>query len=313
MNLKHLTYIVTIAEMQSISKAAEILFLSRPALNHFLLNLEKELGFSLFKRINKKLILTDAGRIYVDSAKSILEIKKQTYKLLEELSDCETGCLHIGLTRGIGIHMFSEVFPIFHKKYPNFTVQLQEGNVRYLEDCVSNGIIDIAVIGQGSVHSHLQHLTFAPCEVVIVLPRSHPLAHLAAPVGMPHNPLDLRLLEKEAFVLMNKDTNIRAIADAHFQQANFEPKILTECSLSSLAYQLVRKGVAPSILMEHSILDKSSVACFSLTPKEIWSQSIAFRKGTVFTKAEQYFIQLVQEYFTHVTPLEMFSTNSFQV
>ena len=107
MNLKHLTYIVTIAEMQSISKAAEILFLSRPALNHFLLNLEKELGFSLFKRINKKLILTDAGRIYVDSAKSILEIKKQTYKLLEELSDCETGCLHIGLTRGIGIHMFS--------------------------------------------------------------------------------------------------------------------------------------------------------------------------------------------------------------
>ena len=81
MNLKHLTYIVTIAEMQSISKAAEILFLSRPALNHFLLNLEKELGFSLFKRINKKLILTDAGRIYVDSAKSILEINKQTYKL----------------------------------------------------------------------------------------------------------------------------------------------------------------------------------------------------------------------------------------
>lgn len=310
MNLKNLNYIVTIAEMQSISKAAEALFLSRPALNHFLLNLEGELGFPLFKRINKKLILTDAGQIYISSAKNILEIKKQTYKLLEELSSCETGCLHVGITRGIGINMFSEVFPIFHQKYPHFTAHLQEGNVRYLEDCVSNGTIDIAIIGQGSVHSHLEHITFAPCEVVIALPKSHPLASLAAPAGMPHTSLDLRLLEKESFVLMNKDTNIRAIADVHFQKAGFEPKILMECSLSSLAYQLVRKGVAPSILMEHTILDKNSVASFSLTPKEIWSQSIAFRKGTVFTKAEQYFIQLVQNYFTHVTPSEMFFSNS---
>lgn len=297
MNLKQLTYITTIAETQNISKAADLLFISRPALNHYLTSLERELGFLLFKRIRKKLIPTEAGAVYIRSAKEILEIKKQTYKVLDELSNCETGCLNLGITRVIGAAMFNRIFPVFHEKYPYFTVNLVEGNVNKLEEYVAEGKIDFAVIGQCSIQSRLEHISFAPCEVVIALPLNHPLANLAAPPNQPYSSLDLKLLKNDAFILMSKDTKLRSIAESHFIKAGFLPKIMLETSLSSTAYEMVRQGVGPSILMETSIKDKQSAACFSLEPKEYWSQSIAFRKGMIFTKAESYFIELAKEYF----------------
>ncbi|MGE4283790.1 MAG: LysR family transcriptional regulator [Clostridia bacterium] len=297
MNLKQLTYIVTIADEQSISRAAELLFISRPALNHYLINLESELGAPLFNRIRKKLIPTTTGSVYIDAARNILEIKKQAYKQLEDISDCTIGCLSLGITRGFGVTMMKKIFPLFHQIYPNYKVDLVEGNVRELESAVLNGRIDLAVVGCGSAQTSLQHIPFKQCEVILVLPSSHPLSYMAAPRDKPYNTMNLRLLENDSFVLMNSETNIRTICNHHFTKAGFSPQILMECSLSSMAYSMVKQGVAPSILMEHQIDEDDGVCCFSLDPKEIWNHSIAFRKGMVFTKAEKYFIDLAKEYF----------------
>lgn len=306
MNLKQLGYIVAIADEQNIARAADKLFLSRPALNHYLLDLETELGTPLFKRLGRRLVPTYAGKLYIDSARQILDIKKQTYKALEDLADDRIGCLSIGVTRGIGNAMLAEVFPKFHARYPMYTLDLVEGNVRELEAAVLEGKTELCVVGSGSIDSKLQHITCTPCEVVVALPPDHPLGRLAAPPGMPYATLDLQLLQDDYFVLMNADTNIRAIADKHFRQAGFTPKVRMECSMNTLAYHMVRNGIGPSILMAHQIRPGDGVHCFSLSPKEIWYQSIAFREGTHFSKAEKYFIELVLNYFTTSTVTQIF-------
>lgn len=297
MNLKQLTYIVTIADTQNISHAADLLYISRPALNHYLITLENELGFPLFKRVQKKMIPTEAGTVYIRSAKEILEIKKQAYKAINEINNCETGCINLGITRVIGAAMFTEIFPKFHQKFSNYTVNLVEGNVNDLEESCLSGKIDFAIMGQSSIQSQLEHIVFSPCEILIVLPLSHPMSSLASKGKKPYTSLDLELLKNEPFVLMSKATRIRTIADYHFMKSGFFPKILLETSLSSVAYEMVRQGAGPSILMESAIKDPESVACFSMNPREYWKQSIAFRKGTIFTKAETYFTELAKEYF----------------
>lgn len=302
MRFKQLNYIIEIADSQTISKAAEKLFLSRPALNHFLLDLEAELGTPLFKRIGKKLIPTAAGKVYLDSARRMLSIQKETYKTLADFANASTGSISIGITRGIGNTMFCEVFPKFHELYPQYTIELLEGNVRELETAMFEGKIDFCVVGSGSIHSGLEHIRSSPCEVVLVLPPDHPLGKLAAPPGEPYASIDLRLLKDEYFVLMNSDTNIRAIADKHFNIAGYSPKVMVECSLSTLAYSLVRKGIGPSILMSNQIKPAHGVHCFSLSPKEIWYQSVAFREGTHFSRAEQCFIDLALEFFESTFP-----------
>lgn len=302
MNLRHLSYIVTIADEQSISRAATRLFLSRPALNHYLIGLEKELGAPLFKRIGRKLVPTHSGTIYISAARRMLEIKKETYKRLADASDDAEGVLGLGVTRGFGVAMLKKVFPVFHKRYPNYRLDMVEGNVRELEQAVESGRIDIAVVGRGSARTALVHIPFAQCEVVVVLPPKHPLKHLAAPKGEPYAVMDLRRLVNDRFILMNSETNIRAICDQHFAKANFSPRLIMECSLSSLAYSMVRQGVGVSILMTHQIGPNDPVHCFSLRPKETWNHSVAFRKGTPLTKAEEFFVELAKGYFSRERP-----------
>lgn len=309
MDLRKLEYIVAIAEEQSITKAAERVFITRPALDHFLLNLEADLHVQLFNRINRKLYPTYAGELYIKAAKEILGIKKQTYKLIEEISNNTIGQIRIGVTHGVGNIILADVLPKFHEKYPNFNIELKEANIRELEQMVSDGTIDFTVEGNGSVPSQLEHITTIACEVVLVLPKSHPLAKEATNNSAPHPSIDLKLLENERFILMNKNTNIRAIADRHFDMAGFEPKTLIECSMSTLAYQFVKSGLGPSILMEYQVNPADDVAVFSLNPKETWFQSVAFRRGTVFSQAERYFIDLILKFFSEVKPEWMFPIN----
>lgn len=76
MDLKQLEYILAIAEHGNISRAATSLYISQSALNQQLLHLEKELGMKLFHRDKRNLIPTPAGKIYLESAREILKIKK---------------------------------------------------------------------------------------------------------------------------------------------------------------------------------------------------------------------------------------------
>ena len=79
MDLKQLEYIVAIAECGNISRAAETLFITQSGLNQQLIKLEKELGQQLFYRNKHYLRTTQAGKLYIDSAKEILRIKKNTF------------------------------------------------------------------------------------------------------------------------------------------------------------------------------------------------------------------------------------------
>lgn len=306
MNLKQLEYIVAIEKEGSLTRAAERLFITRPALNHYLIGLENELGMPLFKRTGRRLVPTLAGEAYLRAAREMLEIKKQTYKELQDIAEDYKGVISIGLTTGIGNSMLRDVLPKFNRLYPHYSLKLLEGNIRTLENAVKNGDIDIAVVGYGSVPTDLRHITTISCEVVLVLPPDHPLGAVEAPRDEPHACLDLNELRDDYFVLMNTKTNIRAISDKHFEAAGFQPKIKVECSRSSLAYHFVKEGIGPSILMEYQIKPEDGVHVFSLSPREIWYQSIAYREGTRFSKAERCFIDLICRYFSETAVQNIF-------
>ena len=96
MDLKQLEYMVAIAECGNISKAAETLFITQSGLNQQLIKLEKELGQQLFYRNKHYLRTTQAGKLYIDSAKEILRIKKNTYAQLEDLKGNVVGEIALG-------------------------------------------------------------------------------------------------------------------------------------------------------------------------------------------------------------------------
>lgn len=119
MDLKKLEHILRIAEEKNISRAAERLFISQPALNLQLLNLERELGTKLFARKGNECSVTEAGRIYVEAARKMMNMKKDCYAKIAELSQLHNEEIAIGATGLQGDYMMCYIFQKFHESHPN--------------------------------------------------------------------------------------------------------------------------------------------------------------------------------------------------
>ncbi|WP_235839280.1 LysR family transcriptional regulator [Clostridium sp. Marseille-P2415] len=91
MDLRMIENIIAIEQEQSISKAAEKLYLTQSALNQQLLRLEKELKIQLFERRKHSMIPTFAGRTYLATAHRMVDMKQETYKIIHDITEETAG------------------------------------------------------------------------------------------------------------------------------------------------------------------------------------------------------------------------------
>ena len=94
-DLKSFTYVLAVAECKSISKAAELLYISQPSLSRFISSLEQELGILLFERKSNGISLTEAGEIYVEYGKEIKRLNSTMEHELKELQLSEEQEIHV--------------------------------------------------------------------------------------------------------------------------------------------------------------------------------------------------------------------------
>ena len=94
MDIKNPEYILEIARQQSVTRAAEKLFVTQSTLSQYLLKLEAELGTPLFLRDKNCLTPTDAGRLYLQAAQDIVRIQDATLSSIASLKN--EGCIRLG-------------------------------------------------------------------------------------------------------------------------------------------------------------------------------------------------------------------------
>ena len=111
MDTRQMEYIIQISEERSITKAAEKLFITQSALNQQLQKLEKELGLPLFVRTRSDWHLTPAGEIYVNTARQILNLKKDAYSQIQDLKESGNRRISLGLIPERGVNMFTAIYP----------------------------------------------------------------------------------------------------------------------------------------------------------------------------------------------------------
>ena len=95
MDRRELEYIIVIAQEKNLSKAAERLYVSQPALSRFLLKLETQAGLPLFERKRRQLVPTLAGELYLDTAQKMLQLDQDLERQLKKLRECTHGKLTI--------------------------------------------------------------------------------------------------------------------------------------------------------------------------------------------------------------------------
>ncbi|MDE5618895.1 MAG: LysR family transcriptional regulator, partial [Clostridia bacterium] len=128
MELRELRYFLAVAREQSISKAADALFITQPNLSRQMQNLEKEIGKQLFIRGTKKITLTQEGRLLRKRAEEIIQLYNQTEAELNTPVSDISGDIYIGGGESYVLRLIAEAARDVGRDYPNVKYHLFSGD-----------------------------------------------------------------------------------------------------------------------------------------------------------------------------------------
>lgn len=298
MDLRQIEYIIKIADEGSITKAAAQLYISQSGLNQQLLKLEKELGLPLFHRSKYELRPTQAGQIYIEYGRRMLEQKREAYARIRDIAGNNAGSLRIGLTPERGTTMLLNIYADFHALFPNVTIEPEEIHVKKQLSMLMQDYLDIGFVTLTD-RDKLPGMEFAPIRterILLGIPRTHPLAARANAPHEPYAVIELSQFADSVFILMFKGSTLRGVIDPLFEAAGFSPRILFETASNRTLYTMVKKSMGCTLIPETYAMEQESIAYFRLPQNPVWELAIAYRKGHYLSKPAKAFILLVQNY-----------------
>ena len=210
---KDMQYVLTIANYGNLTKAANALFLSQPALSIHLKQLETSLGIQLFERKGRRMILTYAGEEFVKSAR---DITMKCFELEDRMIDIGKN-VAVKLRVGYMVRQVESLFPsvmtAFNRLYPQSVVYAIDGHLSDHEEQLLAGDLDM-FFGYNSVsNTRLSYETIYEDCLVAILPKSHPAVSFAESKESCVYPwLDLAHVRKERFILQHSNQSIRHVA-----------------------------------------------------------------------------------------------------
>ncbi|TIC81341.1 LysR family transcriptional regulator [Crenobacter intestini] len=144
MDLKRLRYFCTIVEQGQISRAAEVLCITQPALSQRLHELEEELGVPLILRKGRQWKVTEAGKLLYQRARRILMLVEETSSDVQELTEGSNTRIAIGIST-MCLSALLDVLPLLYEVMPGIKFRLIHGNFTNLEALVNKHQIDFAI------------------------------------------------------------------------------------------------------------------------------------------------------------------------
>lgn len=260
MEIRHLKLIREVAETQSLTKAKDALFLSQSALSHQLKEIENELGTPLFHRVNKKLIITGAGKMVLESAERVLHDIEKTELSIKKYVSGDTGTIRLATQCYTCYHWLPSLLIDFKKEFPKVEIEIILDNSCDIEDQVLDGKIDLAILSEVSDRSKLKYYELFRDEVFALVPADHPWTKK-------------KYVEAEDFADQNVIIHSYPLETVSLFThllfpAGVSPKKVTQIQVTDAVIELVKAGMGIKVLAKWIVepyLKDSSLAIVPVT------------------------------------------------
>lgn len=163
-NYEYYKIFYTVALYGSISKAANSLYISQPAITKSIQKLETELDITLFNRGPKGVTLTENGQIFYDFIKSGVESFMNGEHKLTSLKNLETGTIKIGASTTVTKYFLLPYIEKFHKSFPNIDISITNHLTHNLISSLKKGSLDILIVNLPMEND--DELDITPCAVL---------------------------------------------------------------------------------------------------------------------------------------------------
>ncbi len=170
----------TVAKQLSFTKAAELLFMTQPAVTFQVKQLEEHFNTRLFERSHGKITLTPAGELALDYAERILNLTAEMEARISELTGQVSGPLLIGASTTIAEYMLPRMLGEFKQKHPDTQARLTVANSETIENKVAEHTLDMGLIEAPSHHPNLVTQVCCEDELVMICAPFSPLAKLGS-------------------------------------------------------------------------------------------------------------------------------------
>jgi DNA-binding transcriptional LysR family regulator len=212
MNFKQLEAFLWVAELQSFTKAARQLYMSQPAVSFQIKALEEDLQVALFQRGDKKVILTEAGRLLFPEAKQMLRHYHKIKAGLDDLKGLKTGHLVVGASTIPGEYLLPLLIGGFKEKYPGIQIILKVAGSGQVGRWVKEREIDLGITGAPIEGEGIDCLPWLQDQLVLIVPPSHPWANLTA--------INVSDLKDESMILREQGSGTRRTLEQRLGEHN---------------------------------------------------------------------------------------------
>ena len=297
MDKKSTTYIKAIADMKSISAAAESLGISQPALSAHLKKIEGEIGAVLFDRSRQPLELTEAGQAYLDYLDRTQSLEKELEQTLADIKGLETGSVTVGGAAFFNVAYIPKAVSAFAEAFPGVDIEIVDGNVPFLTAEALKGRIDLFITPAADEPDRFVYEKLLEEKVYLAVPSEWDINKSIQ--GKSITAEEFRKLCDCPFILLREDQNIGQKMEQLFAKYGCRPNkaLHVEQTMTSLALTLA--GVGVSLITESSIRS-SGLAKYPelyLADEEICTRSmyVAYPRNKYLSKAASEFIKTLKK------------------
>jgi len=258
LNFNQLRIFYHVAEHRNFTKAAGDLFISQPAVTAQMKAFEAYCGLKLFKKKGRINWLTDEGNTLFEYAKTIFALEKEIENAIDDMRELKRGVLRIGTTKAYARYFMPLMLSTFHDKYPDIGIELNEGNSLEMTLSLLDFKNEVAIIAKAGDVSGIRYIPFSREEMVVITAPNH---HLTK-----RNSIFFSDLADEHFIMKDKGSGTRKLADRLFVRNNCTPNILMEVSNSEFIKQLVQRGDGVSFLVREAVAAELSNGKLAAVP-----------------------------------------------
>ena len=293
MNIDQLPYIIAIAETGNLSSAAKRVGVSQQALSKYLAELEAEAGLELFFRSKRRYLPTPAGKLYIETARQILELRRHTINALANPEKRQTATLRLGISPNRGIDLISQIYPVFERRYPQTQLEVTEGYANELRDRLIQEQLDAVVTGHlGAVPSGCQIISIQSEELVLAVPSFHPLVkHATARLEeLPFT--ELSRFRDSLFIQPRPTSNMHQMVQSLFDAENFHPQVTVSLPNIQMQLAMIRSGTHAALLPSYYVKPDPNIAFFRLYNSPKMTMVYMTRSGHILSETERYLVWL---------------------
>jgi DNA-binding transcriptional LysR family regulator len=258
-SMRQLKVFVAVARHASVSRAAEELHLTPPAVSMQLKDLEADIGLPLFDRVGRNVSLTMVGEHLVVYAQRVLATLREADTAVARLRGLASGTLVIGMV-STAKYFLPRLLARFREEHPGVDLRLSLGNRETLVRQLHGNEVDLAVMGRPPRELDTRAEPFAAHPHAVVAAAGHRLAYAEA--------IPPSALAGEGFIVREEGSGTRAAMEQFFREHALRPPVIMEMSSNETIKQAVIANMGLSFLSLHTLGLELELGLLAVVPVE---------------------------------------------